>query len=114
MKRLLATWMMLGCCLNFGFAQGIQGKVKLTGTAIIVSTGHTVTLTWKGSQGASSYCIYRGTAHGGPYTKVAWGINPTTYADVHVTHKQTLYYVTSAVSGGGESGYSNETVVVVP
>ena len=114
MKRLLAICAILGGCLNFGFAQGIQGKVKLTGKASVVATGHAITLSWKASPGAASYCIYRGSTQGGPYAKIASGIIGTTYADVQVTHKQTLYYVTTAVSGSNESGYSNEAVGVIP
>jgi fibronectin type 3 domain-containing protein len=114
MKRLLTICMILGCCLRFGLAQGIQGKVKLTGKATIVATGHAISLTWQASQGASSYCIYRGTTAGGPYTKIAWGVVGTNYTDVHVTHGQTLYYVITGVSGSNESGYSNETEAVVP
>jgi len=111
MKRLITIWLILSC--SFSFAQGIQGNVKLVGKTTIVGTGHAVTLTWNGSQGAQSYCIYRGTSHG-QYAKIASGITNTNYTDVRVTHNQTLYYVTTAVSGSNESGYSNETVAVIP
>jgi len=113
-KRRIAIGMILGGCLNLSFGQGIQGHVKLTGKATVIATGHAITLGWKASQGASSYCVYRGTTEGGPYTKIAWGIVGTSYTDIQIGHKQTLYYVTSAVNGGGESGYSNETVAVIP
>jgi fibronectin type 3 domain-containing protein len=114
MKRLLVIQLILTCCLGFSFAQGIQGNVKLSGKAMIVATGHSVTLSWNASQGASSYSIYRGTIHGGPYVKIASGIPGTNYIDIQVTHARTLYYVTTAVSGNTESGYSNETVAVIP
>jgi hypothetical protein len=114
MNRLLAICMILGGCLNLGFAQGIQGNVKLTGKATVLTTGHAITLGWSASNGAASYSVYRGTIEGGPYTKVASGIVGTNYTDIRVTHKQTLYYVTTAVSGNNESGYSNETIAVVP
>jgi hypothetical protein len=114
MKRLLTTCMILSCCLGFGYAQGIQGKVKLTGKATVVTTGHLVSLSWNASQGATSYGMYRGTTHGGPYAKIASGIIGTNYGDVQVTHNRTLYYVTTALSGSSESGYSNEIVVVIP
>jgi fibronectin type 3 domain-containing protein len=105
--------MILGC-LSFSFAQGLQGNVKLSGNASVKVTGHSVTLTWNASQNATSYNVYRGTTHGGPYIKVASGIVSTTYTDVQVTHNQTLYYVTTAVNGSSESGYSNEAVAVIP
>jgi hypothetical protein len=110
--------MILCCCLNLGFTQGIRGSVKLTGKAAIVTSGHSVTLSWNASQGATSYCIYPGTAHGGPYIKITSGIIGKTYADVQVTHlvehSRTLYHVSTAVSGSNESGYSNEIAVIIP
>ncbi len=113
MKRLFTTCMVLGC-LSFSFAQGLQGNVKLSGKATVTVTGHSVTLTWSASQNATSYNIYRGTTSGGPYAKVAPGIVSTTYSDVNVTHNQTLYYVITAVNGNSESGYSSQTVAVIP
>jgi fibronectin type 3 domain-containing protein len=101
-------------CLSFSLAQGIQGNITLSGNVTAVVTGHSVTLTWTACQNASSYNIYRGNAHGGPYVKVASGISSASYNDVQVTRSQTLYYVTTAVSGGNESGYSDEAVAVVP
>ena len=112
MKRLFTTCIVLGC-LSFGFAQGIQGNVTLSGTATAV-TGHSVTLTWNSSQGATSYNLYRGTVSGGPYVKLASGISNTTYSDVQVTHNQKLFYVTTAVNGNSESAYSNEASAVIP
>jgi len=113
MRRVLTICMMLSCCLGYGFGQGIQGNVTLSGKATVATTGHSVALTWDASQGATSYCVYRGPSHG-QYIKIASGILGTNYTDVQVTHSQTLYYATTAVSGSGESGYSNEAVVVIP
>jgi fibronectin type 3 domain-containing protein len=113
MKRLLLTCTVLGC-LRIGLAQGLQGNVKLSGNAAVTATGHSVTLTWNASSNATSYTIYRGTAHGGPYVKVASGVVTTTYTDVQVAHNQTLYYVTTALNGSNESGYSNEAAAVIP
>lgn len=112
MKRLLILCTILSS-QNLILAQGIQGNVKLTGKATVVTTGHSVNLTWNPSPGATSYCVYRGTAHG-QYAKIASGIAATNYSDVHITHNQTLYYVTTAVNGSSESGYSNEIVAVIP
>lgn len=113
MKKLITACIVLGS-LSLSFAQGVQGNVKIGGGAIIAVTGHSVALTWNASQNAASYNIYRGTTQGGPYLKAASGIAGTTYTDAQVTHNQTLYYVTTAVNGNGESGYSNETVAVIP
>jgi fibronectin type 3 domain-containing protein len=101
-------------CLGVFLGQGLQGHVTIAGQATVSVTGHSVTLTWNGVQNATSYNVYRGNTHGGPYTKVAAAILTTTYTDVQLTHNQTLYYVTTAVNGGVESAYSNETVAVVP
>jgi fibronectin type 3 domain-containing protein len=113
MKQLLTTCIVLGC-LSLSFAQGLQGKLTLSGNITVKASGHSVVLTWNASQNATSYNVYRGTTQGGPYVKVSSGIVGTTYTDVHVTHNQTLYYVTTAVSGSGESGYSNEATAVIP
>ena len=113
MKQLFTTCMVVGC-LSIGFAQGLQGNVQLSGNASVKVTGHSVTLTWSPSQNATSYNVYRGTTHGGPYIRVSSGIAITTYTDAQVTHNQTLYYVTTAVSGGNESGYSNEAAALIP
>jgi fibronectin type 3 domain-containing protein len=113
MKQLITTCMVLGC-LTFSFAQGMQGNLTMSGNATVTSTGHFVTLTWSASQNATSYNLYRGTAHGGPYIEVASGLIQTTYVDAQVTHNQTLYYVATAVNGSNESGYSNEATAVIP
>jgi fibronectin type 3 domain-containing protein len=110
----LATICAVLACMSLSVAQGIQGNVRLNGRATVAITGHSVVLTWNASQNATGYNVYRGTAHGGPYMKVATGVVGTTYADVEVTHHQTLYYVTTAVTNNSESGYSNETVVAIP
>jgi fibronectin type 3 domain-containing protein len=113
MKRLFTPCLVLSC-LSIGFAQGLQGKVALSGNAVITATGHSVTLTWNASTNATSYNIYRGTVSRGPYVKVASEVVSTTYTDVQVTHNQKLYYVTTAVNGSKESGYSNEAAVMIP
>jgi fibronectin type 3 domain-containing protein len=114
MKQLLAICMILGSCLHLSLAQRIRSNVKLTGKATVITTGHAVMLSWTASPGAASYSVYRGTTEGGPYARIAAAILRTNYADAQVTHKQTLYYVTTAVNGTTESGYSNETAAVVP
>lgn len=109
----LTSGMVLSC-LSFSAAQGFQGSIKLSGSATANVTGHSVTLTWTASQNASSYNVYRGNSHGGPYVKVASGIADASYNDTQVTRSQTLYYVATSVNGANESGYSGEVVAVIP
>jgi fibronectin type 3 domain-containing protein len=113
MKRLTTAGVVF-FCMTLGFGQGLQGNVIISGKAIINVTGHSVTLTWSASQGATSYNVYRATVSGGSYAQIATGIVNATYSDVHVTNSQTLYYVTTAVSSGYESGFSNQAVAVIP
>ncbi len=113
MKQLFTICIVLGC-FNVSVAQGIQGNITLSGNASVKVTGHSVTLTWNTSQNATSYNVYRGATHGGPYIKVGSAIVVTTYTDVQVTPNQTFYYVTTAVSGSNESGYSNAVAAVIP
>jgi fibronectin type 3 domain-containing protein len=112
MKQFFTTLMILGY-LSFSFAQGFQGNITVSGSVITV-TGHSVTLTWTASPNAPSYNLYRGTASGGPFVRVASGIAVPIYTDIQVSHGQTLYYVATAVNGNGESAYSNEAAAVIP
>jgi fibronectin type 3 domain-containing protein len=112
MRRVFTIAIILGST-GFSFAQGIQGNVTMSGSAVAV-TGHSVALTWNASQNAKSHNIYRGTASGGPYVQVASGIIVTNYTDSQVGHSQTLYYVATSVNGTNESGFSNETVAAIP
>ena len=105
---------MVLCPLSLGLAQGLQGKVTVSGKAAVQVTGHSVALSWNAVENATSYNVYRGTTHGGPYVKVGNGIAGTSYFDVQVTHSQTLYYVTTALNGTSESGYSNEAIAIIP
>jgi fibronectin type 3 domain-containing protein len=114
LMKTLFNLCMIFCCLSSGLAQGIQGEVTLGGKTTVVVTGHSVVLGWNASQGAASYNTYRGTVSGGPYLKVSAGNVSTTFSDAQVTHAQTFYYVTTAVSGSLESGYSNEVSAVIP
>jgi fibronectin type III domain protein len=66
-----------------------------------------VTLAWTTSSDATAYTVKRGTAAGGPYTKIA---SPTStgYKDTSLTNGTAYYYVVSATNAGGESANSNE------
>jgi hypothetical protein len=83
----------------------------------IAGTPHRVGLSWAPS--ASSvvgYNIYRGTATGGPYSKINSPLDASSaYTDGSVQGGKTYYYVVKAVDATGmESSPSNEVTAVVP
>jgi fibronectin type 3 domain-containing protein len=83
----------------------------------VTAMQHTVGLTW--SPSASSvvgYNIYRGTATGGPYSKInSSSIVTASYSDATVKSGSTYFYVTTAVnSAGTESSKSNEVRATIP
>lgn len=74
---------------------------------------HSVTLNWNASSTPGvSYNIYRGTAAGGPYSKldsapISGGI--LTYTDTTGTGGIKYFYVATAIdASGSESAFSNE------
>ena len=104
------------------FASNASDSVSesLSGTGVAVTTPpptYTVGLSWNASSSSvAGYNIYRGSASGGPYSKLNSALNSgTTYTDSTVAAASTYYYVTTAVdSNGQESTYSNQVQVVVP
>lgn len=88
------------------------------GAACLIGNQHSVSLAWTAStsQGVVGYNVYRGTASGGPYTKVNSALLAVTnYSDTTVDSEQTYYYVTTAVNSSNvESAYSNQADVVIP
>jgi len=81
-------------------------------------TAHSVNLSWTASSSpnVAGYNVYRGTASGGPYTKVnSAPVSGTTYTDTTVQPGQTYYYVVTAVdTSNAESAYSSPVQAVVP
>lgn len=72
-------------------------------------------LNWNPVTGAVNYNVYRGTQTGGPYSKVASGVIPTSYSDTTVQPGTTYFYVVTAVNQqGDESAFSNQASVSVP
>ena len=73
-------------------------------------------LSWNASTSAVvGYNVYRGTASGGPYSRVNSGLDTLTAYTDGTVQGQTYYYVTTAVDGSnGESTYSNEVKAIVP
>jgi hypothetical protein len=95
---------------NSPAAEGLNG----TGSA---APQHSVDLSWTASTSTvAGYNVYRGSASGGPYTKINTALSLLlTYMDNSVQAGQTYYYVTTAVdSTGTESANSNEVQAVVP
>jgi len=90
------------------------GGTCVTGTSAV---SHSVTLSWLASSttGVTGYNVYRGTATGGPYSKVTTSaVTGLGYTDTNVTAGQTYYYVATAVEGSSESAYSNQATAAVP
>ena len=71
-------------------------------------------LSWWGSAYATSYNVKRSTTSGGPYTTIATGLTTNTYTDTNPVAGVTNYYVvTGSLSGGGETGISNEAQAIL-
>jgi len=91
--------------------------VPVSGTAVTSepSGSPVVDLKWNASpsSGVSGYAVYRGTASGGPYTKLST-VTATSYTDSTVTAGKEYFYVVTAVNADGSSGYSNQASVTVP
>jgi len=95
-----------------------KGPTNVSASGSGISTAqHRVGLTWSPSKSTvSGYNVYRGTAQGGPYSK----LNPqslvsTSYTDSSVASGRTYFYVTTAVtSSGSESPKSNEVRATIP
>jgi hypothetical protein len=84
----------------------------------VSSTSHSVTLRWSPSAsiGVLGYNVYRSSLSGGPYGLISLSLlSGTSYTDNNVSAGNTYYYVTTAIGiANMESGYSNQTVAVVP
>ncbi|MCX6634436.1 MAG: fibronectin type III domain-containing protein [Acidobacteria bacterium] len=87
------------------------------GGACVTGNSHSVSLSWVASTSpVAGYNVYRGTASGGPYTKLNSSLaTGTSYVDTTVLAGQTYYYVVTAVDASNNSSvYSNEAQAVVP
>jgi hypothetical protein len=80
------------------------------------TTDNSVSLSWDAdasSYDVTSYNVLRGTASGGPYTKIGTSTS-TSYTDTTVKAGVTYYYVVEAVNSAGSSGHSNQAEAVIP
>jgi hypothetical protein len=97
-------------------ASGSPIVVSLSGAATM-PIAHSVTLNWiaSTSSGVVGYSVYRGTASGGPYTKVGSLVTGTTFMDSNVVAGATYYYCVTAVGATGqESVYSAVAAATIP
>jgi Abnormal spindle-like microcephaly-assoc'd, ASPM-SPD-2-Hydin len=94
---------------NASLAEALSG----TGAA---APQHSVALSWNASTSSVvGYNVYRGSASGGPYSKINSMDAATTYTDTSVQSGQSYFYVTTGVdSSGRESANSNQTQAVIP
>lgn len=104
---------------NLSFASNASNSPLLevvTGSGIMPQ--HSVSLGWNTSisSGVAGYNIYRGTASGGPYTRINSALDTApSDTDSSVQAGQTYYYVVTAVdSAGTESSYSSQAQAVIP
>ena len=85
------------------------GGAPAAPTGLTATGGNaTVSLTWTGSSGATSYGVYRGTSSGGEGSSAIGTSTGVSYTDNSVTNGTLYYYTVKAVSSGGTSGASNE------
>lgn len=97
----------------------ISNASNSPGTETLSGSGlqHSASLSWNASASVViGYNIYRGSQTGGPYAKLNSSLQPSTgYSDTNVQAGATYFYVVTAVDGSSvESGFSNETMAVIP
>lgn len=68
-----------------------------------------------GSDGVSSYNVYRGLVSDTPYALVTTSpIAATNSIDSGLASAETVYDVVTSIAGGGESAYSTQGSVAIP
>ena len=81
---------------------------------------HSVTLRWNAppanpGTSVSGYNIYRSTAPGGPFVKIASRVPGPPYEDRLTNSGRTYFYVVTSIDQGGrESRFSAEARAVIP
>jgi len=120
--QLIANWAALAECpstVNV-VGPGLCNELaqRLVTKAALGQGCHFVSLNWtaSSSRGVTGYTIYRGTKPNDP-SPVRLNSVPvaaTSYQDVTVRSGRMYYFTVRAVSGGSESGPSNEARVTIP
>jgi multidrug efflux pump subunit AcrA (membrane-fusion protein) len=107
--------------VSFTFTQASGEQLRSTMYVNVSGTTQTsraVGLNWNASSssGISGYRVYRGTAAGGPYSRITSSTLPAlSYEDTNVTAGRSYYYVVTAVTmNGTESLFSREAKAIVP
>jgi hypothetical protein len=98
-------------------ASDVSLTQSFTGDGTQSSGQHSVALSWNASTSTViGYNLYRGTASGGPYSKLNSSLlSVTNYTDSSVQSATTYYYVATAVdSSNVESAYSNQATAAIP
>jgi len=95
-----------------GCGSGSQSSSNPSGT----QKQQAVTLTWTASTSSvAGYNVYRGSASGGPYTRVNPVLEASThYVDNSIAGGTYFYAVTAQDASGVESYFSNEESVTTP
>jgi Cep192 domain 4 len=93
-------------------------SVPLSGTGL-APLSHSVDVAWDPSTSPTlqGYNVYRGTASGGPYTRISATLSPTTllFTDTTPLSGRSYFYVVTAVdTSGAESAASAEVTVTIP
>jgi hypothetical protein len=93
-------------------------SVALSGSGIVASSTHTVSLSWVASTstGMAGYYVERGTVSGGPYQVLNSSPETgTSYVDSTVQDGKEYFYVVVSVSTGGqESQPSGQVSAIIP
>jgi hypothetical protein len=93
-------------------------SVALSGSGIVASSTHTVSLSWVASTstGMAGYYVERGTISGGPYQVLNSSPETgTSYVDSTVQDGKEYFYVVVSVSAGGqESKPSGQVSATIP
>ncbi len=86
-----------------------RGGIPLAPTELEAAPGNnTIKLTWKASNGATSYSVYRHITGAAYTTPVASNITATTFTDSGLANGTTYFYRIKAVNAFGSSSFSNE------
>jgi autotransporter-associated beta strand protein len=81
-----------------------SGLVSAPGELMAQPRNNTVTLSWFGSAGATSYNVKHGTSLAGTYTNIASVPVPAlSYVDIGLVQGTTYYYEVSAIVNGAET-----------